>query len=731
MVVEGPFLCHQQRVVDVLRKWFDQWHLSRRQNKARSSCIRIGPSAEQLEPRRMLSAGGLISRSAPLERTEAVYFSDGMGPDPVVFGKSEIIGQSQPSFVVTSVAHGVVQKWNDSKSSWIDMTSPPQSSDPTALLAFFQSRLCEQGDRLRWIPESPSGSSGYQEAFEILGWDDGIEPVPVDPTLVPTHVQELVLATTGVDELTVVWDPSESGAPTAYTVTRRDDTNTTVTVTNSTSVVFENLDLSINHTFSVTASNSSGTSESRDVAYTVPVDQTTTFSMVTPWDGPFTMALSEYDMGTASMPTLQSFASAVYGPNKEWVLLAGRTNGLHGFNGSGIDNFPPKYQNTDVWVVDPITQQTWSRSLDEAGLTEAEIDSLSATNTLSHQDGDTLFVVGGYVYDRGANDFTTYNALSAIHLPSLVNWVKTPGVALDANAILQVAGAEATDQSYEGGFFAVTGGSMQELDGRYFLVFGQNFEGPYTPGTNGAYTSQVRGFDISYDFASGALSYDNVSVSPSGGDPSQFRRRDLNVFPILSPSESGMVESVSVLAGVFYNGNAVWTVPVDVGADGVPVMVDPVTHPDVFKQAMNHYESAKIGLYDPGLGVMTEILLGGISANTFDTRVDGLVYDSSYGFTNQITAVVRNADGNLNQQYLGEFPVVRDGNDKRLYFGANAQFFAATGVGLLPGEIIDVSALTNETVIGYVFGGIAADQPNRGHTVASPMIFEVRLTPTI
>ena len=115
MVVEGPFLCHQQRVVDVLRKWFDQWHLSRRRNKARSSCIRIGPSAEQLEPRRMLSAGGLISRSAPLERTEAVYFSDGMGPDPVVFGKSEIIGQSQPSFVVTSVAHGVVQKWNDSK----------------------------------------------------------------------------------------------------------------------------------------------------------------------------------------------------------------------------------------------------------------------------------------------------------------------------------------------------------------------------------------------------------------------------------------------------------------------------------------------------------------------------------------------------------------------------------------------------------------------------------------
>jgi len=40
-----------------------------------------------------------------------------------------------------------------------------------------------------------------------------------------------------------------------------------------------------------------------------------------------------------------------------------------------------------------------------------------------------------------------------------------------------------------------------------------------------------------------------------------------------------------------------------------------------------------------------------------------------------------------------------------------------------------LDALTTETVIGYVVGGIAADKPNFGQTVASPLIFEVAYAP--
>ena len=413
----------------------------------------------------------------------------------------------------------------------------------------------------------------------------------------------------------------------------------------------------------------------------------------------------------------------------QWVLLAGRTNGLHGFGPSGTINFPPKYQNTDVWVIDPITKETWSCSLADSssGLSQDVIDSLSATNTQVFQDGDTLFVVGGYVYTNG--EFTTYNALSAIHMPSLVAWVKGVDATLDAKAIVQVAGDEATDGSYEGGYFQVTGGSLNRLGDSYLLVFGQNFEGPYTPGSNGVYTSQVRSFEIAYDYDAGTLTYTNLGVSPSGGDPSLYRRRDLNVFPSLAPGVSGPEEDVTVLAGVFYNGSGVWTVPVEIGADGVPTTVDPATDPTVFKQAMNHYESAKIGLYSDSTGEMTEVLLGGISANVYDTTTGGLVYDKNYGFTNQISAVIRAADGSYTQEYMGDFPAVYNASDTLLHLGAEAIFFAASGVSQVTSDILDLDALTTETMIGYVFGGIAADKPNFGQTVASPLMFEVTFTP--
>jgi hypothetical protein len=438
-------------------------------------------------------------------------------------------------------------------------------------------------------------------------------------------------------------------------------------------------------------------------------------------------------MGAADVPTLQSFASALH--NDQWILLAGRTNGLHGFSGDGIENFPPKYQNTDVWIIDPVTKESWSRSLEDpsSGLNQSIIASLSATNTQSYQDGNTLFIVGGYVFDWTTYQFTTYNALSALDLPSLVNWVKGTDSSLASNAILQTPGDASTDESYYGGFFAVTGGGLERVsqqDDRYQLIFGQNFEGGYTPGSNGVYTSQIRSFDITYDVTSGTLAYDNETVSPVGGDPTSFRRRDLNVFPILSPDgQGGVTESTVALAGVFYNGEGVWTVPVEIGPDGIPTTDNPTTDSGAFKQAMNQYESGKIGIYSQNSGEMTEVLLGGISANTFDPNSGQLSYDDNYGFNRQITAVSRDSSGNYQQQYIADFPDIYDGHANLLYFGANARFFPAPGINVFSDDIINVDALTTETVLGHMFGGIAADQPNFGNTVASSFIFEVRYIP--
>ena len=695
---------------------------------------------EMLESRLALAADAGVLARPPLKQTDSVYLDDSLiGPPPIIMNTAEVIGDETNSFVITSVANGVVEKWLPSTGSWVNVSAVPTTSNPTELLQLLQRRLIQQGDRIQWTPAQSTSPAGFEKAFDIVGWDNGNPFVPPS-SQAPSEVQNLRFGQSeDANSLTVSWDPPASFVGSLhYTVTIDNGSTSTTFITTSTSKSFSDLDTGVPYTFWVWATNADpnalqpATGPTSSISAAPSKDQTPTFSQVTNWSGNYDLTFAEYDMGSASVPTLQSFASGIY--DGQWVLIAGRTNGLHGFSDDGLANFPPRYQNTDVWVIDPASKETWSRSLDDGttGLTSSEIDSLSSTNTESYQDGNTLYIVGGYVYSRAINNFTTYNALSAIDLPTLVDWVKGTDATLHTNTILQVAGEESSDSSYDGGFFQVTGGGLEKIGDRYQLIFGQKFEGPYAHGstTFQVYTSQIRSFDIDYDFTNGTLSYSNVDIAPSGGDPSRFRRRDLNVFPILSPDgQGGTTQNTVALAGVFYNGVGVWTVPVEIGYDGIPTTENPTTEPDVFRQAMNQYESGKIGLYSESSGEMTQVLLGGISANTFDPATEQLTYDENNGFHRQITAVLRDASGSYQQQYITEFPDIYDGNGKLLYFGANARFFPAPDVPLLTDDIIDLDLLTTETVVGYMFGGIAADQPNFGNTVASSIIFEVTYTP--
>src|SRR5262245_26551727 len=54
---------------------------------------------------------------------------------------------------------------------------------------------------------------------------------------------------------------------------------------------------------------------------------------------PYKLTVEAYDFGAADLPTLHSFAAGEV--DGKWVLIAGRTNGLHGFNAIPDNNFPP------------------------------------------------------------------------------------------------------------------------------------------------------------------------------------------------------------------------------------------------------------------------------------------------------------------------------------------------------------------------------------------------------
>ncbi len=345
-----------------------------------------------------------------------------------------------------------------------------------------------------------------------------------------------------------------------------------------------------------------------------------------------------------------------------------------------------------------------------------QIASLTPANTQFYQSGESLYVTGGYgADDTGA--FVTFDTLSAINVPALGDWV-VDGTGAAADSIRQIHDP----------LVKVTGGDMYNVGGRTQLVFGQDYEGAYRPGVNGEYTSQVRSFDIVDDGVS--LSIANAaSTTPE----EEYRRRDLNIFPVLRPTSGGPEEGLLVLSGVFTPTNGAWTVPVEVDASGNPSMADP-TNPDTFKQGFNGYHSAKLGLYSETSGAMHEVLFGGISLQYLDEATDMVVTDNNLPFVNDITSVMIDGDGNYSQHHLGYFPELTDLEGNLIRFGANSEFLPAAGLAAFGNGVIDLDAITGETVLGHIFGGLAANAP---HTRVSPstlssasnQVFEIVLIP--
>ncbi len=397
------------------------------------------------------------------------------------------------------------------------------------------------------------------------------------------------------------------------------------------------------------------------------------------------------------------------------MFVAGRTNGLHGFTNSGSVNFPAASRSYDIWVVDPVGQQSWSRSLDtdpNSGLTSQQATSIGTTNNQFTQLGDRLYLVGGYT----GND--TVDALTAIDLPGIIDWTQG-GSGLASDHIRQ-----AHDD-----MFRVTGGAMYEMGGQLHLVFGHDFQGGYRPGKVGIYTNQVRSFEVVDDGAN--LSFVNASAS---SPEDYYRRRDLNVFPVLKPDGAGGVtEGLVALAGVFTLDDGAWTVPVEIDEMGQPSMADP-NAAGTFKQAMSQYHSAKLGMYSSAHGTMHELLFGGITVQYYDPVSEQFIQDDAAPNTSQVTAVSIDADGNYAQHLVGAFPYIEDSEGEFLRLGANAEFMVAAGVPRFDNGVIDFDALpAGENLLGHIVGGLAANADHVRTTpeaisVASDLVFEVLVT---
>ena len=404
-----------------------------------------------------------------------------------------------------------------------------------------------------------------------------------------------------------------------------------------------------------------------------------------------------------------------------WIFIAGRMNGLHGFAG---DPFPADEQNVSIYVVNPATGVTASRELADpsSGLNQQQIDTFSVTSPQGFQENNTLYMTGGYGVDTITGRFGTKPVLTAINLPGIVDWVMQPNN--KNNSVIK------NIQQIYHPIFQVTGGTMIKLGGVTQLIFGQNFDGVYTPNSNGAYSEQVRQFTLGN--TGGQLTV-NVYPSKPSNPNANFRRRDLNILPTLLDNNNRLQYGMVAYAGVFTPTGGVWTVPVVIDDAGNSTMANP-TLPATFKQAMNQYVCATASLYSRKNTSMYNLFFGGISYGYYSGGI--FQTDSEIPFINQVTTIKIDKNGYFTQYLMdSQYPVIvstQSNPGNTLLFGAGA-YFMATNISQYPNTVINLDNIRKATVIGYIVGGIQSTLANTNvssDSSASNYVFKVTLVPT-
>jgi len=389
--------------------------------------------------------------------------------------------------------------------------------------------------------------------------------------------------------------------------------------------------------------------------------------------------LSIEESSISGLPGLQSFAWAQH--QGRWLLIGGRKDGLH--RRQPFAAFEPEGANDRLFVVDPATDKVWSADL--KGLPTPVAEQLYSTNIQFYQDGNTLYLIGGYGFSWSREAFASYPSLTAVDVPGLMN------------AIVNGKKIAPFFRQTEDERMAVTGGALGKIGDRFYLAGGHRFDGAYNPmgpnngpGFSQEYTNAVRSFRIQNIGGKPAL-----EAYEAWTDSLEWHRRDYNLVPQIFPDKT---EGYTAFSGVFqYDANLPWLNTVDFTAKGYQVKPG-------FEQLLNCYHSANLPLYDAATGAMQTIFFGGISQFYFDEN-QTLLNDYDVPFTKAISAVTRTADGSMTEALL---PATMPG-----YLGAAAWFLPATNAPVFPNGVLDFSRLPqSKTLVGYVVGGIESDGGN-------------------
>ena len=372
---------------------------------------------------------------------------------------------------------------------------------------------------------------------------------------------------------------------------------------------------------------------------------------------------------------LQSYAFGQ--SNGKWLIIGGRQDGLH--RRQPWATFDAAGNNNQLLVVDPISKQFWTAPLStlSVGLQEQ----LSSTNMEFHQEGNYLYIIGGYGYSNTANDHITYPNITAVKVSETID------------AVINNTSFTSYFRQQNNTAFAVTGGHLSKIYDTFYLVGGQKFDGRYNPmggpTYTQTYTNAIRSFQIIDDGITFSIA--NMTVQT---DAANLHRRDYNVTPQIMPNGQ---EGLTAFSGVFQvNADLPFLNCVNIDSNGYTVKND-------FWQYYNHYHCANLPLYSEAANEMHTVFFGGI-AQYYDS-LGILVQDNNVPFVKTVARVTRTANDSMKEYKM---PV-----ELPYYLGASAEFIPLPNLPTYQNGVLKLDSLTADTtLIGYIFGGIKSSAKN-------------------
>lgn len=427
-------------------------------------------------------------------------------------------------------------------------------------------------------------------------------------------------------------------------------------------------------------------------------------------------------------PNVQSFVLAESSDANQWLIIGGRTNGMHNFGGDNYEekSFPIRNFNDTIWVYDYTQDKRYSYPVDKIKAPGSLL--FKATNLQSFQDKNYLYLTGGYgendsiPYENLFERYETYADIARIDVEGLIS------------SIVNKVSDEEVNQNIIYGYdeaARATGGELYKLNDYFYLAGGHVYKGMFsikkdntiTP-TSQKYLNSIHRFQLSE--SDNRLELTNYTKISDGfaDDSTQFRRRDLPVTPSFFPDTNGnWEEGLAMYAGVFtspdnkissVDPNGSWKWPIYIYKNGT-YLID-----SSFEQYTNFYSAPSFVAVDSNTNTVYTTIIGGIGSENKDV------------FTNRISTITRTFNKNQSTYSTMAQPPIPSEN----FFGAEA-FMVLHPENRLEGATLDVFDITklkrNEEIeIGVFCGGIESFVNNpggygKGKSQASNKIWKVKL----